>query len=257
MIKFEKYQGTGNDFIMIDNREGVVDRNDLDFVTHWCHRKFGIGGDGMILVENHADCDFEMVYFNSDGSQSFCGNGGRCVVSFAKSLGIIKSEAKFMAIDGIHEAKIDEDDKVFLKMGDVNEVEQGENHVFINTGSPHYIKYVNDIEEIDFYGEAEAIRYSERFEEEGTNVNFVGVGDDRLLVRTYERGVEDETLSCGTGVTAVALSASGEENGTYEVLVQTMGGALEVSYDKVGPDSFENITLIGPGVKVFEGVINE
>ncbi|MFT7615142.1 MAG: diaminopimelate epimerase [Parvicellaceae bacterium] len=257
MIKFEKYQGTGNDFIMIDNREGVVDRNDLDFVIHWCNRKFGIGGDGMILVESHADCDFEMVYFNSDGSQSFCGNGGRCVVSFAKSLGIIKTEAKFMAIDGMHEAKIDEDDKVFLKMGNVNEVEQGENHAFINTGSPHYIQYVNDIEEIDFYGEAEAIRYNERFAEEGTNVNFVGVGDDRLLVRTYERGVEDETLSCGTGVTAVALTASGDENGTYEVLIQTMGGTLEVSFDKVGPMSFENITLIGPGLKVFEGVINE
>lgn len=257
MIKFHKYQGTGNDFIMIDNRKVTVDKNDLEFVQHWCDRRFGIGADGLILIEEHPECDFEMVYYNSDGSQSFCGNGSRCAMTFAKSLGIIEKEARFLAIDGMHEAFIADDGKVHLKMGDVDNVEFGEEYAFIDTGSPHYIIYVNDVEEVDVIGEAQEIRYSERFEEEGTNVNFVGVGEDRLLVRTYERGVEDETYSCGTGVTAVALSAAGDENGSYQVLLQTLGGELEVSYDKIGESQFNNIFLIGPGEKVFEGSIDE
>jgi len=256
MIKFEKYHGTGNDFIMIDNRENQVHAEVLSSVSSWCDRRFGIGADGVILIEEHPECDFNMIYFNSDGSKSFCGNGSRCAVIFARSLGIIENEARFMAVDGMHEAKIDEDYRVHLKMADVKDIEEHDEYFFINTGSPHYIKYVSDLEEMDVVQEARAIRYSERFEKEGTNVNFVGLGKDRLMVRTYERGVEDETLSCGTGVTAVALSAAGDECGKYEALIQTLGGTLEVAYDKIDENNFVNICLIGPGEKVFEGVIN-
>lgn len=257
MIRFEKYQGTGNDFIMIDNRSSQIAEDVLSRVRFWCDRRFGIGADGVILIENHSSADFEMVYYNSDGSQSFCGNGSRCAVLFARSLGIVQDNAQFMAIDGMHEAKIDSEGMVHLKMADVHEIEESEDYFFIHTGSPHYIKYVNEVDKMDVVKEAKLIRYSAKYASEGTNVNFVGVGEDRLIVRTYERGVEDETLSCGTGVTAVALSAAGDEFGNYEALIQTLGGTLEVSYDKVGENSFTNIFLIGPGVKVFEGIINE
>ena len=257
MIRFEKYQGTGNDFIMIDNRSSQIAEDVLSRVRFWCDRRFGIGADGVILIENHSSADFEMVYYNSDGSQSFCGNGSRCAVLFARSLGIVQDNAQFMAIDGMHEAKIDSEGRVHLKMADVHEIEESEDYFFIHTGSPHYIKYVNEVDKMDVVKEAKLIRYSAKYASDGTNVNFVGVGEDRLIVRTYERGVEDETLSCGTGVTAVALSAAGDEFGNYEALIQTLGGTLEVSYDKVGENSFTNIFLIGPGVKVFEGIINE
>lgn len=257
MMKFHKYQGTGNDFIVFDNREGEVINAKATFVRKWCDRKFGIGADGMIFIVDHPECDFEMIYFNADGSQSFCGNGSRCAVLFAKSIGIITSKATFVAIDGMHSAEIDQNDLVHLRMKDVNLVEEDEGCFFIDTGSPHYIEYVNDIKSVDVVKKGEEIRYSSRFKEVGTNVNFVGVGEDRLLVRTYERGVEDETLSCGTGVTAVAISAAREDLGIYEVLIQTMGGTLEVSYEKTGPMSYTNISLIGPALKVFEGVINE
>ena len=257
MIKFEKYHGTGNDFIMIDNREKQVSAESLTSVSSWCDRRFGIGADGVILIERHSECDFNMTYYNSDGTQSFCGNGSRCAVIFARSLGIIENETRFMAIDGMHEARIDEEDRVHLKMADVSDIETHDEYFFINTGSPHYIKYVSDLEDVDVVEEARAIRYSARFEKEGTNVNFVGVGKDRLMVRTYERGVEDETLSCGTGVTAVALSAAGDEFGKYEALIQTLGGTLEVAYDKIDENNYVNIFLIGPGEKVFEGMIDE
>ncbi len=257
MIKFHKYQGTGNDFIVFDNRKGKVANDNAAFVKKWCDRKFGIGADGMIFIVNHPECDFEMIYFNADGSQSFCGNGSRCAVLFAKSLGIINSNTTFAAIDGMHSAQIDENDLVHLRMKDVDVVEEEEGRFFIDTGSPHYIEYVNDIKSVDVVKKGKEIRYSSRFKELGTNVNFVGVGEDRLLVRTYERGVEDETLSCGTGVTAVAISAAREELGIYEVLIQTMGGTLEVSYEKTAPMRYTNISLIGPALKVFDGVINE
>lgn len=256
-IQFYKYQGTGNDFILIDNRKGLLSL-DSEQIKFMCHRKFGIGADGLILLELEPGADFKMVYFNSDGKESsMCGNGGRCIVSFAKSLGLCKEKTFFLAADGLHEALIDENEMVSLKMLDVNEIEIGADYFYLNTGSPHYVKLVNDIENIDVLSEGKAIRYSDRFKLEGTNVNFIQKKDEQLFVRTYERGVENETLSCGTGVTAAALVASilGLSNNKNNCLVKTMGGNLEVSFEKVLEKNFYNIWLKGFAVMVYKSEI--
>ncbi len=254
-LKFYKYQGTGNDFVMIDNRELSIDKTDLAIAKKLCDRKFGIGADGLILIESHAELDFEMIYFNADGTQSFCGNGSRCAVAFANQLGVIQESAKFLAIDGIHEAKI-AGEHVELKMGDFPSFEKHQNHYFIHTGSPHYIQYRKGVSELELVAEAHKIRYNERFRTEGTNVNYVEKqNDNSLKMRTYERGVEDETLSCGTGATAVALSGSSEFNLTSPVAIHVPGGQLEIKFNKVSEEQFSDIWLIGPATKVFEGEI--
>jgi len=250
-INFEKYQGTGNDFIMIDNRDGQFD-HDIKKIQNICDRRFGVGGDGLITIEDHADYDFEMIYYNSDGSQSLCGNGARCAVSFAHSLGLFDDETDFMAFDGPHKAVL-EDGLVRLKMNDVEDVEVGDDYFFLDTGSPHYVKFVKNVDEVNVVEEGRAIRNNERYREAGTNVNFVEVEPDKLKVRTYERGVEDETFSCGTGVTAVVLSA-GVKGIVQEVIgVNVKGGRLEVSFKKQPGNKFSDIWLKGPGEKVFEG----
>ncbi len=256
-IQFYKYQGTGNDFILIDNRKNILslDSEQIKFI---CNRKFGIGADGLILLELEPGADFKMVYFNSDGNQSsMCGNGGRCIVSFAKSLGVCKEKTFFLAADGLHEAMIDQNEMVSLKMSDVKEIEIANDFFYLNTGSPHYVKLVNDIENINVLSEGRAIRFSERFKEDGTNVNFIQKKDDQLFVRTYERGVENETLSCGTGVTAAALVATilGLSNNKNNCLVKTLGGNLEVSFEKVLEKNFYNIWLKGITVMVYKGEI--
>ncbi|MCB0402342.1 MAG: diaminopimelate epimerase [Flavobacteriales bacterium] len=253
-IEFYKYQGTGNDFVMIDNRKQVFDKTDLDAVRRLCDRKFGIGADGLILIEDIEDLDFNMIYFNADGSQSFCGNGSRCAVAFARFLGIIEKQAYFLSTDGEHEAWI-KDGEVSLKMHDVADVEVGENYYFINTGSPHYIVESNDVQHVDVKTEGAAIRYNDRFKAEGTNVNFVNYSDNALSIRTYERGVEDETLSCGTGVTAAALSLahkSGMESG--KISVKAQGGDLQVGFRRKD-GKYEDIWLIGPAEMVFKGTV--
>jgi diaminopimelate epimerase len=254
-IPFHKYQGTGNDFVMIDNRDGLFDKSNLDAVQQLCDRRFGIGADGVILVENHPDCDFEMIYYNSDGSQSFCGNGSRCTVAFCKSLGIIETHTTFLAIDGMHEATI-EGDIVSLKMGNVSEVEAGDDYYFIDTGSPHYIMYTDNVADADVVAEGQKIRYNERFKAEGTNVNLVQKNGTGVIVRTYERGVEDETLSCGTGVTAVALSAAVKGLAENECAIKVQGGQLKVKFNRTGEQSFDNIWLIGPGTFVYKGEVD-
>lgn len=254
-IRFEKYQGTGNDFVMIDNRSLSFDRNNLEVVRKLCDRKFGIGADGLILIENHADYDFEMVYFNSDGSMSLCGNGSRCAVNFANSLGIISKITRFLAIDGMHDAEIDNNNWVHLKMSDITTWEQAPDHCFINTGSPHYIRKVSDIRNYDVLNEGAKVRYSEKYKEKGTNVNFVeNIDADTIFVRTYERGVEGETLSCGTGVTACALN-EGLLGKSSPINIQTLGGNLRISFSHNQVKGFSDIYLIGPAEKVFEGVI--
>ncbi|MDN5201827.1 diaminopimelate epimerase [Fulvivirgaceae bacterium BMA10] len=254
-LKFYKYQGTGNDFVMIDNRQFTFNQNDLESVRKICDRKFGIGADGLILIQDHPDHDFEMVYFNADGSQSLCGNGSRCAVKFANFLGIIDQQTTFLAIDGAHEAFL-EDDLVHLKMGDVEEVTIKNKEVFINTGSPHHIKFVDDVEQFDVVQEGKRIRYMEDYSKTGgTNVNFVqALSHNQVFVRTYERGVEDETLSCGTGVTAVSLAVS-LKNYQSPVHIKTLGGDLQVSFNKINDQKFEEIYLIGPAGMVFEGSI--
>ncbi len=252
-IQFHKYQGTGNDFVMIDNREGGFDKSNLKDIANLCDRRFGIGADGVILIEDSETTDFEMIYFNPDGSQSLCGNGSRCAVMFANFLGIIQSETIFTAVDGVHKAKIC-DDQVHLLMHDVLDYEEIGEDYLIDTGSPHYLKYVEHTNDIDPVIEGQKIRYSERFEKEGVNVNFLElVEKDGLKIRTYERGVEAETFSCGTGCTAAALSL-GLKNDIEEVSLQAIGGKLKVSFSKEG-NTFRNIYLIGPAEPVFSGQI--
>ncbi|WP_420388228.1 diaminopimelate epimerase [Roseivirga sp.] len=252
-ISFYKYQGTGNDFVMIDNRQHVFDKKNLSLVTSLCDRRFGIGADGVILIEESEEADFEMVYFNPDGSQSLCGNGSRCAVMFARFLGMIKDETEFMAIDGLHYARV-EDDKVFLKMHDVNSFERIADDYLIDTGSPHYIRYTEDTQSLDPVAEGRAVRYSDRFAEKGVNVNFLEKVDEHTLkIRTYERGVEGETLSCGTGCTAAAISL-GIQHDIDSVSLLAMGGELRVDFKKTN-NSFTDIFLIGPAKAVFQGQI--
>lgn len=256
-IQFYKYQGTGNDFVIIDNRDGHLDTLSAKQVARLCNRRFGIGGDGLMLLNTRAGYDFEMKYYNSDGREStMCGNGGRCLVKFAYDLGMIKTTYRFLAIDGEHEAEVDIDGTVALKMNDVNDVKQQRNGQFVlNTGSPHFIEFSQDVMNMDVFSKGRRIRNSPEFVKEGINVNFVEqTGEDHITVRTYERGVEDETFSCGTGVTAAALVCFHNDNGFNRVEVKTKGGNLSVEYDKIG-NSYKDIWLNGPAEKVFEGVV--
>ena len=252
-IAFYKYQGTGNDFIFIDNRLEKFPVATA-IIQKLCDRRLGIGADGIVLIQNHSEYDFEMIYFNPDASQSFCGNASRCAVHFAHELGIIHDSTHFLAIDGPHQASI-KDGLVYLKMNDVNTIERPGNAYFINTGSPHYITFVDQIDETDVYKEGKSIRNSKPYQEKGVNVNFVQqLPENQVYVRTYERGVENETLSCGTGVTAAALAVS-LEGYTSPVKIMTKGGALEIAFDRLSDTQFTNIFLIGPAVKVFSGLI--
>ena len=255
-LHFYKYQGTGNDFVILDNREKIFDAKRTDIVAQLCDRRFGIGADGFMLLENADGYDFKMVYYNADGNESsMCGNGGRCLVKFAYHLGVFKNECNFIAVDGKHHAFIDEQNRVHLHMIDVNSVEKGNDFHWLDTGSPHYVKFVEEqLPTYDVFTEGKAIRNSERFKEEGTNVNFVQqTGAQSLFVRTYERGVEDETFACGTGVTACALAAhsKGMES---PIAIKVLGGDLAVSFNE-SSTGFNNIYLIGPAEKVFEGTI--
>ncbi len=266
-MTFHKYQGTGNDFIIFDDRAQQFDHTDQAHITALCHRRFGIGADGLMLLRNKEGYDFEMVYFNADGApSSMCGNGGRCLVAFAKHLGLITESAYFLATDGPHEANIAPDGTVRLKMIDVaapQAAEVGEEDIFLHTGSPHHIHFLDPLEspslaDFNVFATGHDIRYHQAYDPTGTNVNFVEVPADPSQpwpVRTYERGVEDETLSCGTGVTAVALAAS-QRGATSPVRLQTMGGVLEVSFTTTASGGFTDVWLSGPAVRVFGGEID-
>ena len=255
IIPFFKYQGTGNDFIMVDNRQLIFSNNNAKFITSLCNRRFGIGGDGLILLENDEMSDFSMVYFNADGNEgSLCGNGARCTIAFAKYLNIITDSTVFKAADGLHKASIHKD-TVSLYMQDVNEIILKREAVFLDTGSPHHVQIVDDIDGFDVFKEGKKIRYG-IYGQSGSNVNFVSQTDaSSFSVRTYERGVENETLSCGTGVTAVALAMNhiGKTNSGH-IAIKTMGGNLKVSFEKSG-GTYQNIQLIGPAKQVFKGEI--
>ncbi|WP_313099301.1 diaminopimelate epimerase [Epilithonimonas sp.] len=253
-MKFYKYQGTGNDFVMIDNRLGEWDGLSIENIQKLCDRRFGIGADGLIKINSAEGVDFEVDYYNSDGSKSFCGNGARCSVAFAHFLDMIEDKTTFTAIDGIHEAEI-KNGIVKLKMGDVNNINTDGNDFVLNTGSPHYVKYVEMLKNYNVYKTGNEIRNSETYKKEGINVNFVEkISDKELFVRTYERGVEDETYSCGTGVTAAALTFLNNNNQTF-VEIKVMGGNLKVYAEKDG-NGFKNIWLEGPAVQVFKGDTN-
>lgn len=261
-IHFFKYQATGNDFVLIDNRSGKYSF-DAEQIKKICHRRLGVGADGLMLIENHPVANFHLHYYNSDGSQSLCGNGSRAAVSLAASLGLVNGNARFEAYDGIHDAEINRAGTVRLRMNNVNEVRKIDGDYFIDTGSPHYLRFVNGLQTYPVVEVGREIRHSDAFAPGGTNVNFVEIGvENSIFVRTFERGVEDETLSCGTGVTAAAL-ASTFYGLTSPVSVKTLGGDLQVEFSvpdrgqhaDVGgqADMFHDIYLIGPAKLVFEG----
>lgn len=252
-LTFFKFQGTGNDFIMIDNREDTFPRSNTKLVAFLCDRRFGIGADGLILLENEAGLDFKMVYYNSDGNQSsMCGNGGRCLVAFASYLNVITENAIFNAVDGLHHATIS-NEIVSLQMKDVEEIKVKPTSVFLDTGSPHHVQIVDDLTNFAVKQEGEKLRYG-IYGQKGSNINFVEPIDDHTFsVRTYERGVEDETLSCGTGVTAVAIAMHNTGKTKSNIIkIKAIGGDLEVKFDKSG-DGYINVFLTGPAKFVFKG----
>lgn len=255
---FYKYQGTGNDFILLDNRGERYSSLSKEQIAWLCDRRFGIGGDGLMLLQVKEGFDFEMVYFNADGqASSMCGNGGRCLVAFAEFLGMLKDKkAYFLAVDGPHEAVVSAPSYVELKMSDVTADNYGQEDFFLNTGSPHYLAFVSDLDAVNVYEQGRMIRYNSSYKEEGTNVNFIEIkAPNHIAVATYERGVEAETLSCGTGVTAAALAyhlSHSEQTGANTVKIQTKGGQLMVRYQQVD-HHFENIWLCGPAQQVFAG----
>lgn len=256
---FYKYQGAGNDFIVFDNRNRSFDVNNVDLVHKLCDRRFGIGADGLMLLQHADGYDFEMVYFNADGKEgSMCGNGGRCIVAFAKQLGLFDVNTDFLAADGLHSASLaGQMDQVKLQMIDVDHIEKNDNHVLLNTGSPHYVQLVEGLKDYDVVGEGKKIRYNDRFKAQGVNVNFVEKTEEGYFVRTYERGVEDETLACGTGATAVAMAMAlheGLEN-EVQIPIQVLGGNLVISFHKNG-DHFGKVFLEGPAKFVFSGEID-
>lgn len=254
-IHFSKYQGTGNDFVMIDNMSGNFDSLTVDQIRFLCNRRLGIGADGLITISKDKSADFYVDYFNADGSRSFCGNGARCATAFAKKIGLIQSVAQFNALDGIHNSEIDDSDIVRLEMLDVAKIDQLGADFFVETGSPHYVhfKSENDSDIVTF---GKSIRYSERYKKEGVNVNYLTEkSKSKIQVETYERGVEDETLSCGTGVTACGLIQLSKYPELNRVEVETKGGPLSVEASSNGHGGFNKIWLVGPATAVFHGTI--
>lgn len=255
-IHFYKYQGTGNDFILVDNRDERI-KFSTEQIARLCHRRYGIGADGLMELKAAPGFDFKMVYYNADGKEgSMCGNGGRCLVKFAHYVGIHKSDYSFIATDGPHTASIELNGWVRLKMQDVKSIEHHGHYELLNTGSPHFVKAIDDLEHFEVTTEGRAIRMSDKFVKEGVNVNFVEtINGSKIFVRTYERGVEDETYSCGTGVTAAALVNAHNDRGFNHIDIRTLGGTLYVEFDRKDDDVFEDIWLAGPAEKVFDGFI--
>ena len=260
LVHFSKYHGTGNDFIMIDGRHQETGGFDTRLIRRLCDRRFGIGGDGLIILEKSRRFDFTMRYFNADGNEgSMCGNGGRCITAFARKLGIIRTHTTFEGIDGTHEASILSNGEIRLKLLDVKGIEQLEDGYLLDTGSPHFVKPVVNLEEIDVQREGAGIRHQKRFGEGGVNVNFMepGPGASQISIRTFERGVEGETWSCGTGVTAAAITScfqSGSDKNSYDI--QTRGGRLNVSFKIQDHSHFTEIYLSGPALHVYDGSID-
>ena len=256
-LEFYKYQGTGNDFVMIDNRFNTFPKENTQLVAHLCDRRFGIGADGLILLDTDAATDFRMVYYNSDGNlSSMCGNGGRCLVAFAKKLNVIQNETTFMATDGLHYATVGADGIVSLQMIDVAEIKNTLDYSFLNTGSPHHVQLVTDLEHYNVKENGAAIRYGDLYGQQGSNVNFVKkINDATFSLRTYERGVEDETLACGTGATAVAIAMNAiGQTDLNTIHLNVEGGKLAVSFD-IEDGKYTNVFLKGPAEFVFKGTI--
>ncbi|CDS92291.1 Diaminopimelate epimerase [Sphingobacterium sp. PM2-P1-29] len=256
-IKFSKYQGAGNDFILIDNRNLHFDSKNEDLIHKLCDRRFGIGADGLMLLQEKENFDFEMIYYNADGRQgTMCGNGGRCIVAYARDLGIIRDNTAFLAVDGIHKANLD-DKLIDLQMIDVHEINRDGDAYVINTGSPHYIIFENNLSDLDVFSAGYKIRNNTTYRDEGINVNFIEKeGESGYFLRTFERGVEDETFACGTGATAAAMTIALHENrnGQITIPIRVLGGQLYISFFKED-FTFTEVYLKGPATFVFEGTI--
>lgn len=256
-LNFHKFQGTGNDFVMIDNRSLFFPKENTALIAHLCDRRFGIGGDGLILLENDSQTDFKMVYYNSDGNQStMCGNGGRCLVAFAKKINVIDNSTAFNAIDGLHHATVDSDGIVSLQMIDVEKINNNAEYSFLNTGSPHHVQIVDDLKNYNVKENGAAIRYGALYGQVGSNINFVKkINETTFALRTYERGVEDETLACGTGATAAAIAmyAIGQTKETT-IDINVEGGKLIVSFEE-NNNQYTNVFLKGPAEFVFSGTV--
>ena len=257
-IHFYKYQGAGNDFILVDNRHNSIDHHNPALISRLCDRRFGIGGDGAIFLQNKPGYDFEMVYYNADGQpSSMCGNGGRCIVAFARYLGLVDTDTTFLAVDGPHYAKISASgDWVSLQMINVDSISMDGDAYVLNTGSPHYVKLTEGLKDKDVYHDGHAIRNNDTYRAEGININFVEPTESGYFIRTFERGVEDETYACGTGVTAVALAMAKHNNqiGELATPIKVLGGDLNIRFSYDGK-KFTGIFLEGPAVKVFEGEV--
>ena len=259
IIKFHKYQGTGNDFVMINNLSGNYDNLSIAQICQICDRRFGIGADGLIKINNHPTLDFEVDYYNADGSKSFCGNGARCAVMFAKSLGLSINSTNFLGIDGQHNAILDENDLVHLEMNDVQGIEILEDAYVLHTGSPHYVAFNKDLSHENIVSIGKEIRYSDLYRAQGINVNLMQVLEKNLIsIATYERGVEDETLSCGTGATACAMvyAFANKLEGKQLIEVKVKGGNLKVSFIASLDGEFTDVRLIGPANFVYQGEVN-
>jgi diaminopimelate epimerase len=264
-MNFYKYQGTGNDFIMLDQRKTtLIEPSQYDLISQLCDRRFGIGSDGIVVLQHHKDYDFEMIFYNPDGSQSMCGNGGRCAVAFANQLKIVGKKCSFIAIDGPHDAVFKKTGKgkswIELKMKSIQNVENQGDTFFLNTGSPHYVQFVDELATCDIVATGKEIRYGARFGKiGGINVNLAEINGTKINMQTYERGVEAETLSCGTGVTAVALASAlymKKNAGVSSIPISTKGGELSVRFNKKANGDFEDVWLCGPAEMVFSGIIN-
>ncbi len=259
IVQFSKYHGAGNDFVMIDGRNQDISLFEHNLIKNMCDRRFGIGGDGLIILRESALLDFRMQYFNADGYESsMCGNGGRCIAAFACDLGIIRMETRFEGIDGDHEATLMPNGEIRLKLKDVDGVRWIEDGYLVDTGSPHFIKYVSQLEDLNVDKEGREIRNQARFGSKGVNVNFVQTtrGSNKISVRTYERGVEAETYSCGTGVTAAAICSYFHfKSDIFSYHVHTLGGNLNVSFKAQHHTHFTDVFLTGPAVRVYEGSI--
>jgi len=257
-LKFSKYQGTGNDFIMVLSQENASFLPLPQIVSKLCDRRFGIGADGLILIKKHNSLDFEVDYYNADGTQSFCGNGARCSVQFASDMKLIGSSCKFHAIDGAHEASFSSNGDVKLRMNNVASIEQIAeeiNDYVLDTGSPHYVHFCGN-KQVEILEYGKSIRYNERFKVLGINVNTAYQTKNEIYVETYERGVEGQTYSCGTGVTAVALAAAVKDSPTTGITnIRTKGGTLRVYWKKTKNGGFDEIYLEGPAKKVYDGTI--
>ena len=252
VINFTKYQGAGNDFVIVDARKQQFELPSKQQIEHICSRRFGVGADGFMIVESHTSADFMMRYWNADGGEStMCGNGGRCIAHFAHHLGIGNQSLLFMAIDGEHTAQILDENIVRLKMCDTNSPEKiSDTKYFINTGSPHYVEIVANVDSLNLNKIAKPIR-----EELNCNVNFIEINEDGTLkIRTFERGVEDETYACGTGAAAAAIVAYAANITTNKTTLHAVGGILNVEFND-NKGEFNEIYLTGPATEVFTGSI--